>query len=612
MNYKGYTGKLLFVDLSNNKLSLEDINPDDAELFIGGSGIAANILNNQTDSETDPLSPENPLIFMTGPLTGTPVPWSGRHAVVSLSPLTGIWGESYCGGTWGSELKRAGFDGVIIRGRSEKPVYLWIKNGKAEIRNSSHLWGKDTFEAEDLIRKETDEKASITCIGQAGENLIRIASIMADGKAGRAAARCGFGAVMGAKNLKAIAVRGDKKPEIHDEENLRKSIKKSLPELIHNKDHMLGKVRYVFNGFVEDGRQGINNWRDGELNGFKERLIEEVESHVRRGKPYLCRHCYTGCVESNIIGEKRSTVWEVLAPLGSQCGIIDMQVINKAYELCNRYGIDCISAGGIISFAMEAFEEGIITKKDTDGLDLRFGKAESTLELLKKISMKDGIGEILGKGARSAAEHFGGKAASLAIHGKGLEVPAHEPRSHNFLALAYATDNRGACHCSASNPRASQEDFVDLMKIRFDAKGTGRMVARRQNYTSMLNSMLLCIFSQAGYAQYYTPADYPGISANNVVEWFRYVTGRNIDLDNFLLAGERIFNLKHLINLKRGVTRRNDTLSERLLKEKRGGTSPAAENLPPLEPMLEEYYGFRGWEKDGKLKKKKFEELGLI
>ncbi|OGL45603.1 MAG: hypothetical protein A2W05_06595, partial [Candidatus Schekmanbacteria bacterium RBG_16_38_10] len=429
---------------------------------------------------------------------------------------------------------------------------------------------------------------------------------------GRAAARCGFGAVMGSKNLKAIAVRGDKKPEIHDEENLRENIKKSLPAFIHSKDHMLGKVKYVFTGFVEDGRHGINNWRDGELNGFKENLIEEVENHVRSGKPYLCRHCYTGCVESNIIGEKRSTVWEVLAPLGSQCGVIDMHAINKAYELCNRYGIDCISAGGTISFAMEAFEAGIIAKKDTDGLDLRFGKAESMLELLKKISMKEGIGEVLGNGARSAAEHFGGKSPQFAIHGKGLEVPAHEPRSHNFLALAYATDNRGASHCSASNPRSSEEDFADLMKIRFDAKGTGRMVARRQNYTSMLNSLVMCIFSQAGYAQYYTPGDYQGISANNVVEWFRYVTGRDIDLKSFLLAGERIFNLKHLINLKRGITGKDDTLTERLLKEKRGGTSPAAENLPPLETMIEEYYECRGWDKDGKLTKEKLERLGLI
>ena len=612
MNHKGYTGRLLFVDLSSNKLLSEDINPDDAELFIGGSGIAANILNNKTDSQTNPLSPENPLIFMTGPLTGTPVPWSGRHAVVSLSPLTGIWGESYCGGTWGSELKRAGYDGVIIIGKAEKPVYLWIKNGKAEIRDSSHLWGMDTFELEDAIKKETDERASIACIGRAGENLVKIACIMADGKIGRAAARCGLGAVMGSKNLKAIAVRGDKKPEIHNEENLRESIRKSLPPFTHSKDHMLGKVKYVFTGFVEDGRHGINNWRDGELNGFKENLIKEVENHVRSGKPYLCRHCYTGCVESNIIGDKRSTVWEVLAPLGSQCGVTDMHAINKAYELCNRYGIDCISAGGTISFAMEAFEAGIITKKDTEGLDLHFGNAESVLELLKTISMKEGIGEVLGNGARSAAQHFGGKADLLAIHGKGLEVPAHEPRSHNFLALAYATDNRGACHCSASNPRSSKEDFADLMKIRFCAKGTGRMVARRQNYTSMLNSLVMCIFSQAGYAQYYTPSDYQGISANNIVEWFRLVTGRDIDLEKFLLAGERIFNLKHLINLKRGITGKDDTLAERLLKEKRGGTSPAAENLPPLESMIEEYYECRGWEKDGKVKKKKLEKLGLI
>jgi len=611
MTFYGYTGKLLWVDLSRNEIFIKELDVNDTEQFIGGSGIGAKILYNEIDSKTDPLSPQNPLIFMTGPLTGTPVPWSGRHALVSLSPLTGICGESYCGGTWGSELKRAGFDGIVIQGKADRPVYLWIKNGRAEIRNSFFIWGKDTYEVDELIKKETDERASITSIGPAGENLVRIACVMADGKAGRAAARCGFGAVMGAKNLKAIAVRGDGKLQVCEDEKLRESIKKCMPNFIHDKEHMLSKIRYVFNGFVDDGRHGVNNWRDGELAEFKEKLLEEEEGHIKNGKPYLCRHCYTGCVESNMMGESRATVWEVLAPLGSQCGITDMSVIRKAYELCNRYGIDCISAGGTVSFAMEAFEKGIITKNDADGMDLHFGKAESMLELLKKIAMKKGIGEILSQGAKKASEHFGEKALKLAIHSKGLEIPAHEPRSHNFLALTYATDNRGASHVSASNPRASQEDSVDLMKIRFDSKGIGKMVVRRQNYTSILNSLVLCIFSQAGYAQYFTPKDFPGISANDVAEWFKYVTGKEIGLEEFLLTGERIFNLKRLINLKRGISGKDDTLSERLLKEKRGA-GPAGENLPPLGTMLEEYYASRGWDEDGKPTKEKLEELGLI
>jgi aldehyde:ferredoxin oxidoreductase len=610
MKYKGYTGKILTVDLTARKIESLPLSERLAEDYIGGGGIAVKIISQMLKPGMDPLDESNPLVIMTGPLTGTVVPWSGRHCIAAISPLTGIWGEAYAGGTWGRELKKAGFDGIIITGKAEQPVFLKIINDNVTVEDAKRFKGKDTCETEALLKEECGGNAKVAAIGAAGEHLVRFAAIVHEGPVARTAARCGVGAVMGSKNLKAIVVKGKEAVEVAERKRLLQSIRRALPELVTDAEHRLKKARAVFSMFVRDGRPGVNNWRDGHLQGFEASLLKEIELHVREAKPYLCAGCRIGCVESNISSGQRETVWEVIAPLGSQCGITDMHYVKKAYEVCNRHGIDSISAGGVISFAMECFEEGILTEEDTDGIRLTFGNGDAMLAMLEKICRREGFGSILAEGTRGAARLIGARAEQFALEVKGLEIPAHDPRSHNFFALTYATDNRGAHHISVLNPGIEGSDLLNDEAVRFDAKGTAEMVVRRQHYSNIMNSLLLCMFSQIGFAQYYSPEGYAGITAKEVSEWFNLATGMDKDFQSLMLSGERMFNLKHQINLKRGLDPASDTLPPRFFSQKRGQGS-AAGHLPPIKEMVKDYYRIRGWEASGKIKAGKLKALGL-
>lgn len=610
MKYKGYTGKILKVDLTERKSETISISEKLAENYIGGVGAAAKIIAEMITPDMDPLNERNPLVFMTGPLTGTIIPWSGRHCVATISPLTGIWGEAYAGGTWGRELKKAGFDGIVITGKADQFVYLKVNNENVTIEEASTLKGKDTFETESIIRKTFNEKAKVAAIGQAGENLVKFAAVLHDGPAARTAARCGVGTVMGSKNLKAIAVAGTQDVEVAEKEKLQQSIKKVMPQLINDPEHRLKKATRIYSLFVDSGRNSVHNWRDGELKGFKESVLKETERHIKEAKPYFCAGCRTGCVESTIGTEGRLLHWEAFGPLGSQCGITNMECVQRAFDLCNRHGVDSISAGGVISFAMECFEEGLITEKDTDGIPLTFGNGHAMLTMLEKVCKREGFGSILAEGVKKAASAIGRDAERFAIEVKGLEVPAHDPRSHNFLALAYATANRGACHTDAGEPRLESEAQENPERFTFAVEGMAEKVARGQNYVGIINSLILCGFSNDGTAQYNSPMDFPGLSAKEVIEWFNLATGMERDFASLMLAGERIFNLKHLINLTRGLDPISDTLHERFITLRRQ-PGPLADHLPPMKEMVSEYYRIRGWEADGKIKLKKLEELGL-
>jgi len=610
MKYKGYMGKILKVDLTERRVESLPLSEKLAEDYIGGGGIAANIISKMVREEMEPLDDKNPLVFMTGPLTGTIIPWSGRHCVASISPLTGMWGESYAGGTWGKELKKAGFDGIVVTGKADEPVYLKIINQTVTIEDASTLKGKDTYETDALLKKYCGGRAKVAAIGEAGENLVKFAAVIHEGPAARTAARCGVGTVMGSKNLKAIVVKGQGKIEVAEREKLIKSIKNALPELVTDTEHRLRKARAVFSMFVDDGRPGVNNWRDGELKGFKESLLKEIERHVSEAKPYLCAGCRVGCVESNVRSGERQTVWEVIAPLGSQCGITDMNYVRKAYELCNRHGIDSISAGGVISFAMECFEEGIITEEDTDGIRLTFGSGDAMLTVLEKVCRREGFGSVLAEGTRKAARLIGAGAEKFALEVKGLEVPAHDPRTHNFFALTYATDNRGAHHISVLNPRVEGSDLIDLEPFRCVADGTAAIVVRRQNYSNIMNSLLICMFCEVGFAQYFSPTDFQGMTAKEVTEWFKLATGMGKDFRSLMRSGEKMFNLKHMINLKLGLDPASDSVPERFITVKRKQGS-ASEHLPQIKEMVEDYYRLRGWEESGKVEAEKLKELEL-
>ena len=610
---EGYIGKILYFDLSLSKKDIRDLDIYDVKKYIGGSGLGAKILFDETDEKTDPLSPENILIFMTGPFTGTPVLCSSRYSVISKSPLTGIFGESSSGGSWGEMLKKSGFDGIVIRGKSPKPVYLWLNNGEVELRNASHIWGKDTFEIDSILKSETNSKAIVACIGQAGEKSIPLAAIMNDGVHSRAAARCGLGAVMGSKNLKAIAVHGNHKVEVKDAQGLNKSIKE-LSKIIVEKAAGLKKLGTAgaLAVFEEMGSLPLQNWRYNDR--WKEGAQKItgatlVESYVTGD--YFCKRCIIGCGKKVEVKdgpykgtEQSAPEYETLALMGSSCLVDDLAAIIKANELCNRYGLDTISTGSVIAFGMEAFEKGLITKKDTDGIELVWGNGDAVVEVVKKIGESEGIGKLLGLGSRKAAEMLGRNAEEFAIHAKGLDFPAHDPRAYNAGAVAFATSARGACHLSGfshvfERSLAAPEIGIPEPMNRFDVSGKGILTAKTQNYMGMLDSLEICKFILFG-----------GMGISTFIKWYNYVTGEKMDVDSFMLTGERIFNLKRLYNVKCGLSRKDDFLPPRILTWKKVAED-LSPNLPPLGTMLGEYYEYRGWSEDGIPSKEKIEELEI-
>ncbi len=608
----GYVGKILHINLTDGEVHEGRVKESVLRSYIGGSGLAARILFDETGRRTDPLGPENILIFMTGPLTGTEVPLSGRHEVVAKSPLTGIYGESDVGGSWGEELKKAGYDGVIVRGKAERPVYIWVNDGHVELRRADHLWGLDTYETDESIRQETDRDATVTCIGPAGERLARIAAIMSDGIHGRAAARCGLGAVMGSKNLKAIAVKGEGSVEVAKPEDLGKSIRESSPMIVENAKslHEYGTsggmtlIEYV-------GDLPIKNWREGSWPEGAEKLSGiTMASTILVGR-YYCRRCIIGCgrrvrIKGGRYGdvEGAGPEYETLAMLGAACLIDDLEAVVKANDLCNRYGLDTISTGAVIAFAMEAYEYGLITEKDTGGISLEWGDPEAMIKMVEMIGRREGLGWLLGEGVKIASERIGGFSSEFAIHVKGLELPAHDPRAYYSQGLSYATSNRGACHLQSlshifeRNVTLPDLGYPEILE-RHSVKGKGEFVAKTQNLMCMLDSLKVCKFILFG-----------GVKPSNLVKWLAYVTGWNINLEEFMRIGERIYNLKRLYNVREGCSRKDDTLPPRILTHRRGsGGSP--NNLPPLGEMLSDYYKYRGWNEMGIPTKEKLLELNL-
>ena len=614
MKLKGYIGKILHVDLSKSKIHVENLNEEWARQFIGGSGLAAKFLYEMTNERTDPLGPENPLIFMTGPFTGTSVPLSGRHAVVSRSPLTGIFGESDVGGTWGANLKKAGFDGIIATGKSKNPIYLWVHDGKWEIRDASHLWGKDTYEIDPVLKAQTHEKAVVTTIGQAGENQVPMAAIMTDGKDGRAAGRCGMGAVMGSKNLKAIVTYGTDTVPVFDPESIARLPKEHGAQINKNAENFR---KYGTSGglstFEAMGTLPLQNWKfvgrweEGaeKINGFT------MSETVLKGR-YFCDSCVLGCGREVKIErgpyagvDGAGPEYETLALLGSSCLIDNLEALCFANELCNRFGLDTMSTGGAIAFGMEAYEKGLIDREDTGGIELRWGNVEALIEMIRMIAQKKGLGEVLGKGVKRASEELGKNSIEFAMHIKGLELPAHDPRGYNAGAVGFATASRGGCHMAGLShtfervlkaPEIGIPEPLDRLKV----EGKGILAAKTQNLMGMMDSLKLCKFILFG-----------GITLTHIMKWYHNVTGREMTIDDFMKIGERIFNLKRLYNVRLGISRKDDTLPFRSLTFKRIGKG-ITPNLPPLGQMLSEYYEYRGWSEDGIPTPEKLKELGLV
>lgn len=599
---KGYMGKVLRVDLTTKEVSTQEFSEEVRRKYIGGTGLGTKILYEETTADTDPLGPDNPLIFMTGPLTGTAALNSGRHEVITRSPLTGIFGQANSGGSWGVFLKRAGYDGIIFKGRSKEPVYLWINEGKVDFRDAAHLWGKDTFETDMLVKNETNPKAVIASIGQAGERLVRIAGIMNNGTDARAAGRCGVSAVMGSKNLKAIAVFGTMKPDVEDLEGLRASVQELAPDCKSNMAFFneFGTAGVLAPGEAE-GDVPIRNWKLGSWPEGAKKIDGAVMKSRIVTSNYNCYGCVMGCgktvqVKSGPFAtvETGGPEYETLGLFGASCLIDNLEAIAKANELCNRYGLDTISTAGVIAFAMELYEHQLITKEQTGGIALTWGNAQAMVDMVTKIGLREDIGWLLGEGSKRASEEIGGMALEFAVHCKGLELSAHDPRCKFSSALQYAVGETGGHHLSSfSYPFESGSSMGDLgypeTVERFESEGKAEFTAKFQFFMSMFDSLCGCKFAALAFG------DKP---VTVYTEWLNLITGWSFTKEDFLQAGERIITLKRMFNNRCGITRKDDILPPRM-RSWRKPDGDAKGQIPNLPLMLSEYYAYVGWDETG-------------
>ncbi len=582
------TGKLLRVDLDRRAVWDEPLNPAYAADFIGGSGLAARYLLDLVDSETDPLGPENPLIFMTGPVVGTAMPSAGRYSVAGLSPLTGLWGEANAGGFFGPELRFAGYDGVLITGASETPVWLQIVDGVAELRDGTSLWGLDTYATQTEIQKLLDDpKARVACIGPAGEALVPMAAIMNDH--GRAAGRTGMGALMGSKRLKAIAVRGSQKPPVADPERLQAAVREIIRET--NEDvsalslRLAGTAGYWDMGLMYGDtpiryfQQG--EWEDaGNLSGVL--MVEQFQTRNR-----ACYRCPIACgretrAPTYSIDTIDGPEYETVGALGALAMVDDLEAVIYAGHLCNVYGLDTISVGATIALACELAERGLLNEEMTGGLTIQYGDPELVHRLIGMIARREGFGDVLAAGNRELAARFGAPELSATVN--GLEVPMHDARAFSGMAAVYALSPRGACHMQGDvyGVDIGQGPPVELGVIpgdRFDdSQEKGHTAVRQMAWRSLYNAMTLCQFQN------------PGVKL--ILEALNAITDRELDEDELLQIGKRILTVKRLINLRRGLTREDERLPDLLTQPLDGPTDGF---VPNQETLLAGAYAELGW-----------------
>ncbi len=596
---RGYMGKALEVDLTRREIEIVELDEEWARMFIGGKGLGAKILYESVKPGLDPLSPKDPLIFITGPLTATTAPTSGRWAVVTKSPHTGIFLDCQVGGHFGAALKRAGFDYLIVRGRADAPVYLHVKDGQCQILDAGDLWGRGVFETEKTLKKR-HPGSKVGSIGPAGENLVSYACICFD--LYRQAGRGGAGAVMGSKNLKAIVAEGNRKVTCADPDGFAAKVR-SLRELI--RDHPVMKERREIGTpmwVAKANRAGFLPTRNFSSGTFE--LADEISGETMRRKIVVknkaCYECPIACGKLSRVteGKHRGTEvegpeYETIALLGSNCGIGSIEAIAHANMLCDDLGLDTISTGNVIGFAMECYRKGLL--RDTDGLNLEFGNEEALLAMIEKIARREGIGALFANGVRKAAQAIGQGAEEFAIHVKGLELPGVDPRGAWGMALAYATSDRGGCHQRCWTPTAELSGALE----RFSAEGVAQFVKETQDERAVCFSLVLC--------------DFAPFSVEDFVQLLNLATGFDLTEAEYLAIGERIWNLTRMFNVREGITRRDDILPARLLEEPlpEGEAKGQVVTKEALEEMLDEYYQLRGWDEKGIPKKDKLCELGL-
>lgn len=613
----GYNQVLLRINLTDGLISRESVTEEFCRRYLGGAGFVTYYLLNELNPKIDPLSPDNKIIFALGPVTGTSLSGASRNSVGTKSPLTGGIVLSEVGEHWGSELKHAGYDLIIIEGKAQRPVYLWIKDNLVEIKDASEIWGKTTKDTLTYIRREHDDQV-IKCasIGPAGENLVKYACIM--NGLYNAAGRGGAGAVMGSKNLKTIAVRGTNKPQVAKPEAIKSLIKwfaqnvPNLPVAPVISEYGTG-ASYEAN--VLSGNVPVNNFRDGEFPEAQNLDAGTIKDTIRIGMR-RCASCVLACKKVVLVEEPFQVdpdyggpEYETLAALGSNCGIGDLKAVCKGNELCNAFSLDTISTGCVIAFAMECFENGLLNTEDTGGIELRFGNAEAMLEMINLIAKREGIGGLLAEGTAFAAKSIGGGAEQYAINVKGLEIPMHEPRLKPGLGLGYMVNPHGADHC------CNLQDTLFAggpMLLDYEPLGFGEPINKEdigprkvalfrteQMIRIIRDCMLMCWFCTWSPVQ--------------LSEIINAVTGWNTSIAELFRIAERVLTMARVFNYREGFNNDDDILPSRFFEPKTGGAlSETALDQAVMDEAKRYYYMLMGWDvKSGRPLEKKLEELGL-
>ena len=616
----GFAGRMLRINLTKNEIKQEDLDHNALRKFPGGVSYAAKVLVKELEPGVDPLSPSNKLMIATGPLTGTLCPGSGSLEVCFKSPLTGVWGESRMGGGWGPELKYAGFDMLVLEGKTERLSYVWVHDGEVEIKSAEHLRNETIPNTERLLREEIGEpRAKVMAIGPAGEKLVRFASILSNH---RAAGRCGGGAVLGSKNVKAIAVRGHKGVSVAHPEKFFASVRKAENTVMSNPS----REAFSIGGTIGDlpgcdlagdlpTKYGISNsWGKG----------ESIYTRFRKNNLVNTKAC-TGCIIDcgRYVGVETGR-WRTPLHGGAEYESMvaftafmlneDVDAAVHATYLCNIYGMDTISCGNAIAFAMECHEQGLLTKKDMDGINLSWNNPEAIITMVDKIQKREGFGKILGEGVRKAAEEIGGRAPSFALHVKGLEMPFHDPRSGNSLILTYGTANRGMCHIhpfETFQVDGFKSDFglipyglANPKKLNaHEEKGKGKLVKLLQDFGVLFDILGTCKF-----------LTYCGLDLKIYSELLSGLTGWDVDELELLKTGERAINLQRYFNCREGIRRKDDMVPRRICNLPAFGDYSANREvkIENYDKMLDEYYDSRGWDrKTGIPSKEKLKELDL-
>ncbi|MEL7566797.1 MAG: aldehyde ferredoxin oxidoreductase family protein [Dehalobacterium sp.] len=594
----GYTGKMLRINLSDSTIKVEPLDMEKGKKFIGGRGLGTAILMEEINPQVDDLSPENKLLFVTGPMTGTRIPTGGRYMVVTKSPLTGTVASSNSGGFWGAELKFAGYDAIIVEGKSETPVYLVIEDEKVEIRDAAHLWGKTVTQSMQIMEKECVEKTKFSLIGPAGEKLSKMAAIMNDSF--RAAGRSGVGAVMGSKNLKAIAVKGSGKVSVYDENKLKELVAAGIKKIRENGVTGQGLPTYgtavLVNVINENGVLPTNNFQTSYFDKAEEISGETLAEKylVKKDPCFRCpiacgRYCKVDDIEGG--GPEYETIWAY----GSDCGVSDLGAIIKANYWCNEMGLDTISAGATIAAAMELYQKGYVKESELDGISLEFGNADAIVEWTKKIGLREGFGDKMADGSYRLAEAYG--AAELSMTVKKQELPAYDPRGIQGHGLQYATSNRGGCHVRGYMISPEILGLPENLD-RFSLDGKALWAKIFQDLTALIDSAGVCLFTSFA------------LGAADYAELLTALTGTEYTAETVLEAGERIWNLEKLFNLEAGIEPSEDTLPKRLL-ETEIPDGPSKGWVHKLSELLPDYYELRGWTKEGIPGAQKLKELDL-